>query len=238
MRRTMIATPSHDGLVDVRYTYSLVQTIALLAQNGIEAYPVFWPGEALVQRARNELVKIAVESGVDDVLFIDGDQEWEPLWVLSLLQRQVDCVGAPVRKKTDDAELYNVRVASTGILVDPLTHLLIVDAIGTGFMRLSKRALLALWERSEEYEDAGHKCRMVFDVRVIDGKFTGEDVIMCAKLRHAGINVYCDPSFTVSHIGVKTFKGDFLSYLKRLHAAKVGGNGHVPANRGFVESSV
>lgn len=214
----MIATPSGDGTVRVEYTYSLLQTVRYLAERGISAHPVFWPGEALVQRARNELVRLAIEADVDDVLFIDSDQEWEPEWAYRLLAHQSDCVGAPIRKKTDAQELYNVRSESIDIPIDPTTGLWVVDGLGTGFLRLTNYALRALWATSDEYEDAGHQCRMVFDVKVIDGKFWGEDTIMCRKLKDAGIPIHLDPSFTVPHIGQKKYCGDFVKWHARYKA--------------------
>ena len=55
------------------------------------------------------------------------------------------------RKKTDERELYNITSHQLNISPDPTTGLLTVDAVGTGFLRLTRKAMMALWEASEEY---------------------------------------------------------------------------------------
>ncbi len=222
MRRVLLGTPCYDGRVDAWYAHSLVQTIKLCVASDIEILPVFMSYDSLVQRARNDIVKLAVEGGFDDLFFIDADQGWEPFWVLALLQHPVDVVGAPVIKKSDQPELYNVKSSSgPDMPVDPVTGLWIVDSVGTGFLRLSRKAFMALWGRSEEYRtDNGQVARWIFDVRPVDGRLVGEDVAMCGKLREAGIDVHIDPTFNPSHIGTKKWTGDFLAWIDRLKAQR------------------
>lgn len=212
----MLGTPAYDGRVEVGYAHSLVQSISACAARGIALHPVWWPGEALVQHARNMLVQLAIASKVDSLLFVDSDQEWEPQHVLLLLQHPVDVVGAPVRKRTDAEEAYNIRSRTLPVPRDSSTPLFIVDGIGTGFLKLSRRALLAVWESAEPYVNNGQACRMVFDVRVVDGRLMGEDVYLCEQLRALGFKIHVEATANVTHVGSKKFTGDFLSYLARL----------------------
>ena len=200
------------------YVNSLRRTEELLKSRGIEVTPIFLSYDALVQRARNDLVRFAVEGKFDDLLFIDSDIEWEPPWALALLEHPVDCVGAAYRKKTDEQELYAVR-AKMLIPQDIKTGLWLVDGLGTGFMRLSRKAFTALWDSSEEYENEGRQCRWIFDVCVVDGKLYGEDTLMCEKLRRLGFSIYLDPSFCPAHIGIKKYRGDFAAYVEKLDRA-------------------
>lgn len=216
MRRVLIGTPCHDGKPEAWYMHSVIQTIKLCRERGIEIFPVLMSYDAMIQRARNDLVKLALEGGFDALFFIDADEEWESHNALSLIEYPVDVVGAAVRKKTDETELYNVKAASPFMPINKKTGLWIVDAVGTGFIRLSRGAIEALWERSEEYEDNGKICRMVFNVEVIHRRLWGEDTIMCAKLKDAGFDIHLDPSFTVTHIGMKKFKGDFAAWIVRM----------------------
>lgn len=209
----MIGTPCYDGKVDCLFADSLVNTLKLAGRTNI--CPVYMPHEALIQRARNDLLKLAVQAQVDDLVFIDSDQQWKPEWFFRLLSHPVDVVGGAVRKKSD-AESYNVRSEKFPIPVDPETGLLIVDGVGTGFLRLSKRAIQAIWEASPEYRDGSKTSRMAFDVQLIDGHLNSEDTVFCRSLTKLGFPIHVDPQITCSHVGSKTWSGDFPSYLKRL----------------------
>ena len=218
MRRVLIGTPAHDARLDVAYVDSLLSTINVCRERGIDVKPLWLCHDSLIQRARNDLVKLALDHGYDDLFFIDSDQQWTALQALALIEHDVDVVGAPVIKKADvktvAEQQYNVRSASGNLATDRRTGLMMPDAIGTGFLRLSRRALEALWHASLEYRDP-HRglTRMVFDVQVVDGILASEDFVMCAKLRAAGFPIYLDQSFTVAHIGPKTYRGDFATWV-------------------------
>lgn len=215
LRQVMIGTPCYDGKVDCLFADSLVGTLKMASE--VNICPVYMPHEALIQRARNDLLNLAVESGVDDLIFIDSDQAWKPEWFFRLLSHPVDVVGGAVRKKSD-AESYNVRSTKFPIPVDQATGLLQVDSVGTGFLRLSKLALRSAWFAAPEYRDGKKTSRMAFDVRVIDGQLHSEDTVFCGSLKALGFHIHVDPTITCSHVGSKTWTGDFASYLGRLNA--------------------
>ena len=213
-RRVMIGTPAHDGRCDVEYAYSLVESVRLCTQGGIDARPVFWPGEALVQLARCHLVKLALEAECSDLIFIDSDQAWKPQWVPQLLRHGVDVVGGAVRKKTEH-ESYNVHANTINLPLES-EGLLAIDGIGTGFLRLSQKALLALWDNSEPVtDDFGNHLRWMFELKRENGRVVGEDIGMCKKLKSLGFQIYVDTSITCDHIGRKKFSGDFHGWLDR-----------------------
>ena len=214
-RKVLVGTPCYDGRVDVNYTNSLRFTERLAVTKRIDITPVYMSYDSLVQRARNDLVRLALEGGFDDLFFIDSDMQWDPEWALSILEHPVDCVGAAYRKKTDDKELYTVKTKFP-IPVDLKTGLWIVDGLGTGFLRFSRKALQALWDASEEYSNEGRKCRWIFDVCPVNGELLGEDMIACEKLGQLGFTIYLDPSFTPIHIGIKKYFGNFATYVDLL----------------------
>lgn len=214
MRSVMIATPAHDKRVGVHFADGIANTVRAALDMNI--MPVYWPGEAMLPHARNELFRMAVEHKVDDLLWIDADQGFSAEDVLQILAHPVDVVGAPVRKKTLDAELYNVRAASATIPVDMATGLLIVDGVGTGFLRMSARAVNALWDKAIEYYKDGHTCRMVFETPIVDGNLVSEDFALCEKLKAAGFKIHLDATLNPSHFGTVEFKGNFAPWLKQL----------------------
>jgi hypothetical protein len=223
-RRVLIGTPAYTWSVDVRYAHSLGLTIKLCIEQGIDLRWVFTPGDAIVQSACNDLIAIARESNFDDLIIIGSDQDWEAEWIVRLLSYPVDVVGGAVRKKTDDRELYNVKVLS-GIhsFVRHPTHDIITApdmALGTGFLRLSRKAMDALWDASEKYTIVGRAkpSAWVFDIRPVNGQLVGEDIHMCHMLRSLGFEVWLDPTMCCGHIGQKRFAGDFGAWLARAQA--------------------
>lgn len=218
MRKVLIGTPAHDGRVDVWYCNSLVNTIRIAPQNDTMIVPIYMAYDSLVQRARNDLVRLALEEEFDDLLFIDSDQEWDPEWVFSLLNREEPVVGGTVVKKTD-AVAFNVKVLPNGLKREE-NGLMAVESVGTGFLKISREALQQVWDASPEYTNEGKLCRMVFDVQLIDGELVSEDNVFCSKWRSLGGTVWVDPEITCNHIGIKKYGGNFLAFLEWLEAQK------------------
>lgn len=214
VRKVLIATPAYDGRLDVWYTNALVNTIRIAQTSNVFIHPIFMSYDALIQRARNDLFGIAVENKYDDMIFIDSDMEWNPMWVMELLSYPEDVVGGTARKKTDEAEIY---VVKTKDLTKHKNGLIKCDGLGTGFVKISRKAVLALWESSAEYENEGKKRRMICDVQIINGQLYSEDTILFKKLNELGFNCWLDPKMTCVHIGTKKFYGNMVDFINRLH---------------------
>lgn len=218
MQKVLIGTPAHDGRVDVWYCNSLVNTIKLAPQHDTLVMPVYMAYDSLVQRARNDLVRLALEEDFDALLFIDSDQEWNPEWVFSLLAREEPVIGATVVKKSD-ITAFNVKALPEGLKREE-NGLMAVESVGTGFLKINREALQKVWDISPEYTNEGRTCRMVFDVQLVDGELVSEDNIFCSKWRGLGGTVWVDPEMTCNHIGVKKYGGDFLAFLDWLESQK------------------
>jgi hypothetical protein len=213
LRKVLIGTPAHDGRVDVWYTNSLINTVKLSGKYDTEIHPVYMSYDSLVQRARNDLVRLALDEGFDALVFMDSDQEWDPEWIFKLLDYKEDVVGGTVVKKSDQL-LFNVKALKTGLKREA-NGLMEVEAIGTGFMKITRKALQEVWDVSSEYTNEGKKCRMVFDVQLVDGELVSEDNVFCRKWRSLGNKVWIDPTMTCNHIGSKKYSGNFMHFLNQ-----------------------
>lgn len=220
MRKVMIGTPCYDGRIDVWYANSLVTTVKMAEERGVEITPMWVSFDALIQRARNDTVQIALEMGVDDLIWIDSDIEWNPEWFYKLLDYPEDIVGGTYRKK-GDVEQYVLRQTQKRPIVQE-TGLVEVDGLGTGFVKMSRKSLQWLWDNSKEYIDPkdGKERRMIFDVVIEHGDMVSEDIHMFNTLSRGGFKIWMDTAMTCNHIGPYKFKGDFMKWYSTVEKAK------------------
>jgi len=214
--KVLIGTPSYDGRLEAWYVNSLLNASKLCQLNGIQLDPVFMSYDALVQRARNDLIAIAVDGGYDSLIFIDSDMIFEPSWIIELIKSDKDVIGGTTRKKTDDYEGYSVKTTN----LERENGLIKVDCLGTGFVKISRDALLKICKSSDEYTENGENPkRMVCDVQIVNGELWSEDRVMSKKIKDAGFDIWLDPRMTCSHIGTKIFHGDFNSFSEKILAS-------------------
>ena len=209
----MIAAPSYDGKVEVWHASALSETCKMGLAKNINIFAIYMSYDSLVQRARNDIIQLALKSNVDDLVFIDCDVDWTPEDFFKLLDHNVDVVGGTYRRKSDD-ETYTLKLLGDYVVQD--NGLVEVDGIGTGFLRISKRAMRKIWSVSEEYREP-HKAdpiRMVFDIGVVNGELVSEDNMFCAKWKDLDEKIYLDPNINPGHTGIKRWTGNFSEWIK------------------------
>lgn len=216
MRKVLIGTPCYDGRLDVWYTNSLMNTIKIMHQHECDVTPIWVSFDALIQRARNDTLEIMLRDNYDDIIWIDSDIEWEPRWFYKLLDYEEDLVGGTYRKKGDIEEYVFRRTEDHDYTINS-NGLMRVSALGTGFVKMSRKACQYLWDNSPEYIDRQKNNtlrKMAFDVRIQDGQIMSEDIWAFETLRKGGFQCWLDTTMTCNHTGPYKFKGDFLSWLK------------------------
>jgi hypothetical protein len=224
MKKVMIGTPCYDGKIDVWYAHSLMNTIKMSKEKDVEIFPLWVSFDALIQRARNDTVQTAIEMDVDELIWIDSDIEWQPEWFFKLLEHPVDVVGGTYPKKGDKEE-YVIHQTQRKIK-DPVTGLIEVDGLGTGFVRMNRTAIQYLWNSSVMYIDPkdNKERRMIFDVEIRNYKGTpsmySEDIIAFLKLKEGGFKIWMDATMTCNHIGQKKYIGNFEKWYNKVSISK------------------
>lgn len=215
----MIGTPCYDGRLDVWYTNSLINTVKKSADNGVEIIPMWVSFDALIQRARNDTIQLAIEAGVDDLVWIDSDIEWQPEWFYRLLQYPQDVVGGTYPKKSDKEEYVVRKLTNNGL--DKQTGLYEVHGLGTGFVKMSRKAIQYLWDNSPPYIDPkdDKERRMVFNVALTNNPASGlmsEDIYAFETLMRGGFKIHLDPTICCNHIGPKKFTGNYQNWYNKI----------------------
>lgn len=96
-----IGIPLYGGMGFAGFFVSLINTMNLLKQQGVDSYPIFILGESLITRARNNIVaKFLNDPESTHLMFIDGDITWDPIEVVKLLNHNKELVGGIYPLKT------------------------------------------------------------------------------------------------------------------------------------------
>lgn len=212
-RRVLIGTPALNGKVHAWYTDSLINSTKLCIQNGINLLPVMLINESILPMARNELLSIAYKENVESIVFIDSDQIWDPNCLLDLINSSYDVIGVPVVSKTDEPGNFNVKIQNFDHLQQDDNGNVLVDSIGTGFLKLSRKALEALWNTNPTVEFRGKELKLICEYATNYQSFIGEDIYLCSKLKELDFDVWVNTNFTCGHIGDKVWLGDFKDFL-------------------------
>jgi len=211
MKKVLIATPCLDGRVEAYYTNSLYESVKLGLQHNIMLQPVFLAYESILPMARNELFNLAYKDQYDAMVFVDDDECWDANALIDIIQSSKDVVAVPVVNKGDKKVEYNVHgVDKTS---DPTDGYYKIAKCGTGFLKLSQKVIKDLYESNPDCEFRGKVLKNICEYANINETFVGEDIMLCKKIRELGYTIWVNPKYTVSHIGMKMYHGNFKSTL-------------------------
>jgi len=214
MQSILVATPCLYGKVDAYYVHSLCESIKLGLKNNLDIRAVFLADESILPMARNELINLAYREKYDAMVFIDDDEYWSPEILIEILLSDKDVVGVPVANKSDKETKFNVYPDQNSKNVDPKDGYFPVPRVGTGFLKLSKKAIVDLCESNPEIFFRNKKIHNVFEYGQINDQFVGEDIMLFIKLSELGYTIWINPRDTVAHLGPKMYRGNFLNTIK------------------------
>lgn len=207
MKSILIACPSFDGKVVTNFTISVAETVRSTPE-GYRVELCFRKFDSMLPRARNQIVEHFYKENYDYLFFIDSDQAWssKDFWYMVRLAEKCEgVIGAPVRLKSDKI-MYNV---NCDYQIDPMSALVQVPGVGTGFMIIKKEIILQL---KKEY---GNK--PLFDYSINEnGELIGEDIHFCNLCNRSVIPVYIAPKTNVIHVDNmgKEYRADFQNWYK------------------------
>ena len=217
MRSVMILTPAYGGMVTAGFHRSLLTSTIELLADGIALESEILENQSLLPLARNTLLNEAYKRKPDDIIWIDTDMVWEPDTLRQLLKHDVDVVGSACRKKIPDNVQFNFQLFKEKSFEPDEKGLIEVRRLGTGFLRMSRKAYTHLWENDKKYEVQGVMGSNVFEIGIWQGReLLSEDFIVCEKLIERGFKIFMDPNLTVGHIGTFNYWADVKDFFKRL----------------------
>lgn len=226
--RIMIGTPTYTGEVHARFCESLMQAFVWCLYHKVELELVVASRFSLIQYARNYLLhRFLSKPDYTHLMWIDSDVGFDPRAIMQLLEHDKEVVGG----------VYPVKSIPVWFPYEPLearsTGLHRAKSMPGGFL-LCKRSALELVSKDAptyRHQHDGNEIltRHVFEIVREGDVLLGEDIILCRKLRDAGVELWCDPDLYFRHCGMFEWGGN----LKRMiELEDAGALKELPAHAG------
>ncbi len=147
-RKVMICTPTHRGTA-WQYAEAYARSWVTLWQYGAHVQGQFVAGSSNLPRARSVLARAFLDSDCDDMIFADADMGWQPSAAARVIASDKEIVAGIGRKRVDladpkDLAGWCVRLlpgSERALVHDNDMGMIEVEAVGTGFMKISRSAL-------------------------------------------------------------------------------------------------
>ncbi len=217
----MLATPAYNPPC-LEFLHARDLIVADLAANDIDITVLTSPGDSLVMRGRHTLMHEFLKSVATHLVFWDVDIEpIDPAVVRQMIRTGHPIVGGacPFRGDTGRVvcNLTDADKKRKAIDTDE-TGCAIVGEIGTGFLMMSREAIVSLCEAHPEllyFSDLpsgfGEPMWALFDTQIVDRRFLSEDYYFCKLVRDAGMDVRVYVPFEAQHWGRHGFRAQFVT---------------------------
>lgn len=226
----MIAIPSNAGTPDYSTAMSIATMQMEAASRGWLTDTVYRVKDSMITRARNVLFTLFLQSECTDLMFIDDDIGCAPGSFLRLMDHPVDIVGGSYRSRRGDLEEFVLKPLPGDMLQlhpDQKTGLMEVEAVPTGFMRITRAAAVKMVEAypSLYFFDStapGMRIHCLFDFALDPDAhmYWSEDYLFCKRWGAIGGKVWVDPFLELTHTGKDAFKGSLIEWLKKINAQR------------------
>jgi glycosyltransferase involved in cell wall biosynthesis len=238
--KLFIATPMYGGMCAGAYVQGLLFTIRKMQEVGVEVRWCQMSNESLITRARNELVRLFLETDCDYLMFIDADIVFDGEAILQLMagDRDIACGIYPKKEVNWDS----IKRAATAGKEDLKDHagafvfnmvgaadahtdeqgFIEVRHGGTGFMLIKRgvfdhlRPHVPIY-RVSSFTDpvTGEYLKPItyeYFATSIDpsGALLSEDYHFCELFRRHGGKIYAHPFIRLGHVGTHVFEGDIV----------------------------
>ena len=217
-RSLFIALPAYDFKVSLKLAISLARVAQAAPQHGIDIQIGSVCGCSVVSRARNLLTKDFLESNCTDLIFIDSDINFEPEDVFRLMAWTTDpkkgiVAGVPRVRGEERVYITALEYDDNQELTMNSMGLVRAERVATAFMMVRRDVFETLVEAHPEWTYYDKKSdRMlpaIFDFKLTEEGYMGEDFLFCDRAREVGFEVWIDPTIKLGHMGVQEFLGDF-----------------------------
>lgn len=218
-----LALASYTGKPDLMTLHSILELHKELSLLGIPITFQSYAGDGRIHAVRNVMVAEFRKSSCTDLIMVDDDVGWQQGTAELLLHPKADIVGAIYRLKQDEEDYLVRQDEKKPVLIsDPLLgyQYLEVEAVATGFLRISRRAIETMckaYPETQYVDDPRSKepNYRLFSFELEGNRDWGEDFVFCRRAVKAGLKVHCVPDVMMSHVGRKVWMGAYGNWLRK-----------------------
>ena len=213
-QKVFLAVAAYEGL-SAGFGSALYHTAKAMTEAGIESELAIYSGNCHVDDSRNRLARDFLESSCTDLVFLDADVRWPEKNMLDLLRYKRDVVAGIYPKKHSD-DVYPVLLIEGEIWSDR-DGLIEVEAVPTGFLRITRKAMQMLSDTAEHYNaknDGSGSIPCIFERETVKGIRWGGDYNFCRKWRALGGKIYIAPEMRFEHSGEHAWVGSAGAWLR------------------------
>ncbi len=231
----VVGTPCYGGMMCTEYTESLLGLKEACLQHGIKLTTIFLGNESLIQRGRNTIAHLFLETDGDYLMFIDADQKFVPNDIAKMIKADKGIIGGAVPMKGINWERVREGAKDGHARLDLLTGIFNINKlpghemvspnvpfqvkhVGTGFMLIARYVFDRLKPHVGWYTKDGQKHYDFFKVQNVSHELLSEDYNFCHLYREKGGTVWVAPWCQLGHFGAHCFNGQYAeSHHARLH---------------------
>jgi len=225
----MLATAFYEVKAYSPYIMSLIDSIRVLHELGVDWTFKSISGDSYVDRAKNSLIHDFLKSDYSHIFMIDSDEAWDVNGFCRIIKAAImgaEIVGAAYPCK-NNWEFYGCvpnKAEDGSFMGKEIGDMRLLDMWGIpgGFLIYSREAIERTRPKLNSYiiPENGESVLECFRCNIEkDGGRVGEDIYMQLRYKDAGGIIWLEPNVTIQHYGVKEWVGNYNDYLLRQKAA-------------------
>lgn len=219
--KVVLCTPTltrpHDA-----YLAAIEASVPALDAAGIGHQSVYKIGCPYISHARAEMLRQALDTDADAVIFIDHDMSWRPDDLVKLIEAQGDVVAGTYRFKKTEVEYMGTWCCHDDgrPIVRDSDGAIHADLVPAGFLKVTRDAVRRFMRA---YPDLlyGHPDRPsvdLFNHGAHEFVWWGEDYAFSRRWRSSGGEIWLLPDLNITHHGgeADAYPGNLHEWLMRL----------------------
>ena len=214
-RKLFIGIPCHDGRLNVKTAFNLVQLMPEAMRLGVSVTLSDLSNCSIITLARNSLVHEFLKTDCTELLFIDSDVIATSGDILRLMAQSGgrDITAGTYPRRSHDKKFFTDLYWTEDDNLEFDGSLMRVKRIGTGFMLIQRHVIEKMAQAHPEWsyknKPTGERMAALFDFEIRDDQYVGEDYLFCDRAREHGYKIYIDVDISLPHVGTDTFENNF-----------------------------